>query len=728
MGTIHNSISIYSGVDRIKETNTIPLDIFFDYIQAGHWQDIVLPIRAIEDEKERDAAKKKLAPCVTIAGVFKQRADAELETHSGCIAIDIDDLEDPEQLKQTLSNDKYVMAAFRSISGRGLCVIFRVVPAKHREAFQGLREYLYNEYKIVTFDPTSINVSRARFISFDPYIYINDKAVPAFTHYPKDKPPKKIEKVIFAKDDFTNILKELTVRRLNVVESYYDWLRVCFSIVHHFGEAGRDYFHTISQYSSKYDSRAVDRQYSACLRHKGSDVITIATFYYYCKEAGIQVYSERTKLIAYSATYGKKGGLTAAQVADNLLKHEGIEDSEALVQEIMDSGVELNEDSILDQLEIFLRQGYSLRRNEITCYIEDSDVPMKKEEYNTIFIKAKKIFEKLSFELFERLIHSHFLPTYHPIKEFFEANREAYPKEVCQGSIAKWLSSIETKDNEFLQHFGHKWWVGAISSVYGKHSPLMFVLSGEKQNTGKTEFFRRMLPREIHHKYYAESKLDREKDDEILMCQKWFIMDDEMGGKSKKEVKKLKELTSKQRFSLREPYGRANVDLERLAVLCGTTNDNEILNDPTGNRRIIPIHVFSINFQQYNEVDEVALLMEAYWLYQEGFKWELDRADIDRLDEESSPFEMSKSESELVMKYFMPGNSMQMTASEIKVYIEQKTNQRLSLDAIGKELKRLGFEQNHVRVGKRVHRFYNVVRREEEQRIPPARTDDDVPF
>ena len=57
-----------------------------------------------------------------------------------------------------------------------------------------------------------------------------------------------------------------------------------------------------------------------------------------------------------------------------------------------------------------------------------------------------------------------------------------------------------------------------------------------------------MLPKELRS-YYAESKLDAGKDDEILMTQKLLIMDDEMGGKSKKEVKRLKELTSKQTYS-----------------------------------------------------------------------------------------------------------------------------------------------------------------------------------
>ena len=128
------------------------------------------------------------------------------------------------------------------------------------------------------------------------------------------------------------------------------------------------------------------------------------------------------------------------------------------------------------------------------------------------------------------------------------------------------------------------------------------------QNTGKTEWFRRLLPPKIK-KYYAESKLDSGKDDELLMCQKLIVMDDEMGGKSKQDEKRFKELTSKQVFSLRAPYARANEDFNRLALLCGTSNDPQIVNDPTGNTRILPIEVDFINHSEYNEIDKEELFM-----------------------------------------------------------------------------------------------------------------------
>lgn len=724
MATQRNDVGFYkNGIENKVSKERIPFDIFLENIRNGHWQDLVLPIRSIADKKARDQAKKA-AHYVTLSGVFSERTDAGLMEHSGMLGVDADDLPDPEAVKDSLRGDPYVLAIFRSISGRGLCIIFKVVPAKHREAFAGISEYLFKTYNLVT-DPTSVNPSRARFVSFDPHLYLNENAL-RFTLYPKQKQQKPVERIVFAQDDFEALLQQVQERHLNLTENYHDWLRIGFAIAHKFGEGGRQYFHVVSQYSAKYDARLCDRQYAACLKAKGQKEATIATFYYYCKEAGLQLYSERTKKIAYSAAQGKKGGLSAATVAENLAKFEGITNAEEIIAQVMDGNIQINEDTLLDQLELWLRQNYPLQRNEITRYIELDGVPLKQKDFNTMYVKAKKVFDKLTYELFDRLVNSDFTTVYNPILNFFEQHKDIETDTENTPLLKRLFSTIKSSDPEFVFYFGAKWFVGAISAAYGEHSPLLLVLCGAG-NTGKTEFFRRLLPKELSL-YYAESKLDAGKDDELLMTQKWFIMDDEMGGKSKKEDARLKELTSKQTFSLREPYGRNNVDLNRLAVLCGTTNENEVLRDPTAqNRRIIPILVQAIDHEAYNSIDKTALLLEVHALYKSGFNWRLDKYDIAYLGKDEGHFTVATSEAELIQKYFTKGEQ-QLTATDIKVLLEKHTNQRLSLDRIGKELKRLQYEQKVVKVNSSTKRVYLVKWQDPAQAAeftPPQAQDDE---
>lgn len=705
------NISLFDNAFAKESNEVIPVDMFFENIRNGAWQDIVLPLRALRGE-ERDKAKKRV-PCVTLAGTFSTRRDDGLVDHSGLIAIDIDELQEPGKMKEKLSKDPYVYAAFVSIGGKGLCVVFKITSSKHREAFRGISEYLFNAYKVVV-DPTSINVSRLRFVSYDPDLYLSSDNVPKFTMYPKDKEPKKIERIAFVKTDFDEIINQIIGGRINLCENYHEWVRIAFALADHFGEAGRNDFHTVSSMSSKYEPSMCDRQYTNCLKHRSANTkSTIATFYYYCKLAGISTYSERTRKIVHSAYNGKKGGLTADQVAENLKKFEDIEGEDVLgiVRQIQENDIKIEDSSVVDQLEMFIRQNYSLKCNEITAHIENNGIPLKKRDVNSIYIRCKKIFDTVSYDLIDRLIDSSFVPIYNPIQDFFLQNKEMRPT----GQIEKLFSSIKTKDPEYLLHFGRKWLVGMISGAFWHHNPLMLTLSGEKQRTGKTEFFRRLLPKELQM-YYGESKLDAGKDDYILMGQKLLLVDDEMGGKSKKESKLLKELSSKQIFSLRVPYGRGNEDIRRLASLGGTTNDNEILNDPTGNRRIIPVHVYEIDHAIYNSVDKRMLLMEAYHLWDEGFEWELNADDVNWLNKDADSFRETCIEAELFQKFFEPANDegpgvLELSLAEIKTEIELETKQKLNVYRLGAEMKRMGVIQRHRRTNAiTTQRVYMVVR------------------
>jgi hypothetical protein len=976
---------------------------------------------------------------VTVAGTFTQRADKNLLQHSGFICIDIDNVGDLSDLKSQVYTDDYVYAGFDSVSGYGLCLIFVIKPKKHREAFAGICQYLLDKYGIVC-DPTSVNESRARFVSYDPGLHYNPNAK-LFDIYPqKQVPLSKIPKVIFAQNDFENIITQLQQRGVDIVVNYQEWLRVGFGLADKFGESGRTYFHQISSIGAKYNPSICDKQYTACIK-AGKTGVTIASLYYYAKAAGVETVSKETRVISQTAQINKKGDRTKED-ARAALQKDGINSTNAdsIINQVFDQNVNsFLDDSLISKLELYLRQSYNLRRNEITRKIEIDGKFLDDKLFNDIWCDATKIFEKVTSEMLQRLINSSFTKDYNPFLDFFEKHSSRNPS----GTIDALFDSIACADYQFARKFGKKWLVSIIASIHGQHSPLMIVLAGTLQGTGKclgkgtrvlmfdgtiknvedvvigdklmglngasrtvlslahgteqmywirqnkgidyrvneshilslknrdnhntlnisvkdifdkkgysryvgyrtqiendidkdlpvnpyflglwlgdgcsrlksglkietedneiieylssftaengyhlskyeqkksnsdsygivqgkgsgtgkkydvdsfknkfralnldrnkhipsiykfssrkqrlqllaglidadgsiasecnyeitqknktlaedicfvcrslgfratmkakvinlvpywritiggnmseipvkisrkkientgfynvlytgikiekdivdeyygfeidgdklfcledftvthnTEFFRRLLPSELKD-YYAESKLDAGKDDEILMTQKLLIMDDEMGGKSKKDEMKLKEMLSRQTFSLREPYGRANVDLNRLAVLCGTTNNEDILSDPTGNRRLIPIAVYNINHESYNAVDKIDVLMEAYHLYKSGFNWEMTREDIAELNSATARFEKYSSEYELCLQHFKIPDKGDvecfMTATEIKNYLETHSVQKLSLDRLGKELTRIGFEQKHKKIAKTTKRVY----------------------
>jgi predicted P-loop ATPase len=714
--------SIYKNIYDNQSTTTLLYNTFLEYIKTGKWEDQVHKVRIIKDYAERKKEKEKM-PYVTISGFFAQERKASLITaHTGYLAMDIDNI--PGELdgtKTMLSADSYVNAIFTSVSGTGLCVIFKIDKDKHKEAFESISDYLLKTYQIIV-DPSCKDVSRPRYVSYDPDLYYNEQSILWKKYLPKQK-PKKIISTIFVQTEFDEVINQMVKHGVSCVDDYREWVSIGFGLADHFGERGRDYFHALSGISNKYEKSICDKQFTHCLKANGSNgKITIATIYYYAKQAGINIFTEKTKRIAAVTSSQKKAGLSAQQIAENLEKFEGIpkQDADDILKQVFQSNQSFTKsESIVDNIRIHLRHTYSLKRNIITRKIENNGKILDENDLNTMFLDAKVLHNELTADLFLKVIFSNNTQNYNPLLDWFE-NNKAEP----QGVIDAFFGSFNTSDD--ICYLGKKWLVGVISAIHGVHSPLMLILAGEKQGTGKTEAFRRMLPTELRQ-YYAESKLDAGKDDEILMTQKLIIMDDEMGGKSKKESKRLKELTSKQTFTLREPYGKMNVDLNRLAVLCGTTNDMQILNDPTGNRRLIPIQIRSIDYKKYNEVDKRLLLIEAYNLWKSGYEWQLTSEDVESMQQNNNKFEEFSIEYELINKYFrIPNESwlIEMSATEIKIHLEDKSKQKISLKRIGMELKRMGFESTIKKVNGKTIQVYSVM--ETTQNIP--KPDSNLPF
>jgi len=692
------TISIFPNIKTVANGQHIDLDLFLDNIQNGKWQDEVFGVFS----GKRD---KSSLPYVTISGTFAHRSINGLQQHSGFLCMDIDDV-NVNEVKSRICTDKHVYACFTSVSGTGLAVLFKINPEKHAEAFEGLQEYLFQNYEVVC-DPSCKDVSRPRYVSFDPYLFVNPSAN-KFTDYQKKKAPQKIPTTIFAQDDFENLISEIQKRGLNICEAYSDWLRVAFALCDKFGEQGRSYFHIVSANSGKYSPDICDRQYTNCLKARGQKIASIGTFYYYCKQAGLQIYSQKTKTVVNAALNAKKGGRTREQAMTVLTQFEGIspEQSEALVEQVFDTNVEgLPDQNQQEVLEQWLRQEYgSMRRNEITRYIECNGKPILQKDMNTIWATAVKMFEKLSYERLERTINSDLVPTYNPIREFFEKHESDTRPPEGISLIDKLFDSILSEDFEYTRYFGKKWLVSVVASAYGVHSPLMLILSGRVQNTGKTYFMRHIMPPELSHYFGDIASGIKELDLNILMTQKLILLDDECGGKSKRDEIALKSMLSKQTFSLREPYGRNNVDLTRIAVLCGTTNEEAILSDTTGNRRIVPIPVFNIDHAQYNSIDKTALFMEAYRLFKAGFKYELNSDDIERMRVGTERFEKYSTEYELICRYVKnpifewANGGERKTATEVRMHLETMSGlKNLNLTRVGAEMTALKFRQKLVR-------------------------------
>ena len=188
-----------------KEPHYITVDKALERIKLGASKGLVLDIRLALDKEKANKLKLNL-PSICFSGKFgADRKDEQLVAHSGFIVLDFDDISDLRDKQTEIIQKDFVYACWVSPSGNGLKALVKIADGKkHREHFQSLQE-VFPEI-----DRSGINVSRVCYESFDPDIYVNDKAV-VFTK------AKKIEKVVVNEietiddsENFRRILKWLT--------------------------------------------------------------------------------------------------------------------------------------------------------------------------------------------------------------------------------------------------------------------------------------------------------------------------------------------------------------------------------------------------------------------------------------------------------------------------------------------------------------------------------------
>jgi hypothetical protein len=141
-------------------------------IKDGRNRAQVEAIRKARTKDERNRLKMAL-PSICWSGKFPQRNDASIMEHSGLICLDFDALAPKAAgvLRTKLIADPHTFALFTSPGGDGLKVLVKIppVPEDHKAHFDALGEH----YAEKSFDPTSSNLSRVCYTSWDADLYHN---------------------------------------------------------------------------------------------------------------------------------------------------------------------------------------------------------------------------------------------------------------------------------------------------------------------------------------------------------------------------------------------------------------------------------------------------------------------------------------------------------------------------------------------------------------------------
>lgn len=628
-------LSLYESISNL-DNKLIDLDSYVGMVMHGRNQDAVIAARTAKSNEDTDLYKKikNASMMVTPTGLFdsgKTKTKENLQPN-GLVCIDIDTDLTKEQEHQ-LWNDQYTLIIHRSFGGDGWCIFVRINPDKIHDAYDSISKYYYDKYNVRT-DLACKNSNRLRFLSFDPDIHVNPKAKLFNVKVEKkDVAPKQVS-YIYTKSDFDNILDQIRDKAIDLCqEDYYRYIRIGLSLASEFGESGRDTFHFVCSYGSKYNQRATDRDFNGFIQNRNGDKTTIGTFYYYAKEAGIDIYSERTRTIINRVSVAKaQGSPTVDSVVYNLESANSItatDDDKELIKKLIDSKTDFsklaNSDlTEIEQLANFIVDAFNPSYDEIvqTKYINSKR--LEDRDIEDIYIACKKNFDfNVNKADVNSVLNSSYVKRTNILKDFIRENAHLTP----EGYIEQYASFIHPQ-TEYNKWAFKKWLVGAMHNWFcdfehREASPLTLVLTGKDHGVGKTSFFRNLMPEELS-KYMVQSKLSIKDSDSMLrMGKSLIILDDEFGGKAFKDDKEFKDISDQTHITLRVKYGREDTMFRRRASLAGTSNELDVLKDSTGNRRILPILVKSTDYESMVSFDKTSLIMEAYNLYKSGFEWRI---------------------------------------------------------------------------------------------------------
>jgi len=198
--------------------------------------------------------------------------------------------------------------------------------------------------------------------------------------------------------------------------------------------------------------------------------------------------------------------------------------------------------------------------------------------------------------------------------------------------LATWLRDYmgSTQNAEYLAKVGTSWLVGGAARIFnaGIKFDHMLVLEGT-QGSGKSSALRMLATFDGKFEYFCDNLSFAEINDRKAIQQlqgRVIIEIAELDGMGKKDDTELKKWITLQSDEIQKKYENAITRYPRQFILAGTTNKDEWLRDPSGNRRYWPVKVGKIDFQAIADNRE-QLWAEAVHVYKSGEKFHIDHGD-----------------------------------------------------------------------------------------------------
>ena len=398
---------------------------------------------------------------------------------------------------------------------------------------------------------------------------------------------------------------------------------------------------------------------------------------------------------------------SGGQVHDSLTNQQSLSTS-PLDSPSEDSDVSHQAKQLID----FLNQRYQFRYNTIMGYTEYKDndyrymdwTPVDDRTLKGMTMKVRLGGIDARDNDVRRYVQSNMIRPFNPIGDYLWAQ---YYKWDGKDHIRKLARTVPNKNPHWEDWF-YTWFLGMVRqwqvnnlAKYGNQAVPLLIST---QGWNKTTFCEQLLPPELRFGYTGNLQMEDKKQVLQQMAQMLLINLDEFNQISPKTQQGfLKNIITLSSVKIKRPYGRHVEDFPRRASFIATTNQADVLADPSGNRRFLgveltgPIDVSTPpNYEQlYAQAMRALHQHEPYYF---------GPAETQEIMEWNRKFSLKTAAEQFFLDYFEPARNEQegewMSASAILAYLKDEVGVSLlkspSVPAFGRKLSAIPGMQKRV--------------------------------
>ena len=285
---------------------------------------------------------------------------------------------------------------------------------------------------------------------------------------------------------------------------------------------------------------------------------------------------------------------TVEKPVDNL-KDAIVDNSE---EDVDKDGKELS-DNIMRMIG-FLCKKYDFRYNSVMKFTEyrpkDKDywgyqpVDARVQKRMTLEVQLANI--RVSIKDVRNYLESDLLSTYNPVEDFlFKCAGKWDGKDYIRA-----LARTVPTDNPYWEDWFYTWFLAMVnqwrSYSHRKYGNSVAPLLISKQGYNKSTFCRSLVPPELQWGYNDNLMLSEKRQVLQAICQALLLNLDEFNQISPQVQQGfLKNIIQLPSVKMKPPYGSHVQEFPRMASFIATSNMEDILSDPSGNRRFLGVEL-----------------------------------------------------------------------------------------------------------------------------------------